>query len=52
MLFANWFGQGLINILILTALAGWVYSKWFPKGEPGIIVKDGFIKWLTRRMFK
>jgi hypothetical protein len=52
MLFANWFGQGLINILILTALAGWVYSKWFPKGEPGTIVKEGFIKWLTRRMFK
>ncbi len=32
MLFANWFGDGLINILILTALAGWVYWKWFPKG--------------------
>ena len=46
------FGDGLLNILILTAIAGILYRKWFPKNEPGEMVKTSFIGWLKGRIGK
>jgi len=47
---STFFGAGILNILILTAIAGILYCKWFPNNEPGEIAKGGFIKWLTRKI--
>jgi hypothetical protein len=47
---STFFGAGILNILILTAIAGILYRRWFPKNEPGEMAKAGFLDWLKGRM--
>ena len=49
MLFANWFGDGLVYILVFTIIAGILYRRLFPQNEPGETVKRGFLMWLAGR---
>ena len=51
MLFAS-FGDGLLNMLLLIAISGILYRKWFPKNEPGELAKRGFIEWIKGRILK
>ena len=48
--FQSTFGDGLLNILILTAIAGILYRRWFPKNEAGVMLKEGGLKWLKRKL--
>ena len=50
--FQSTFGDGLLNILILTAIAGILYRRWFPKNEPGELFKGGIIDVIKRRLGK
>jgi len=48
--FQSTFGDGLLIILIVTAISGVLYRRWFPKNEPGEMAKAGFLDWLKGRM--